>query len=114
MVNKVKNCFLLLQLMSEFILHSEKVVTPEGVKPAYVLIKDGFIEYVTENFSEGYSNEIIELNDKVLMPGVIDPHVHINEPGRTEWEGFDTATQAALAGGITTPGGMPLNARPAN
>ena len=50
--------------------------------------------------------------DLVLMPGVIDAHVHINEPGRTEWEGFETATQAAAAGGITTIVDMPLNASP--
>lgn len=46
------------------------------------------------------------------MPGVIDPHVHINEPGRTDWEGFDTATRAAIAGGVTTLVDMPLNASP--
>ena len=46
------------------------------------------------------------------MPGVIDPHVHINEPGRTDWEGFDTATKAAIAGGITTLVDMPLNSSP--
>jgi allantoinase len=52
------------------------------------------------------------LGDLVLMPGMIDPHVHINEPGRTEWEGFDTATRAALAGGLTTLVDMPLNSSP--
>ena len=56
--------------------------------------------------------EVIELGDKILMPGVIDPHVHINEPGRTAWEGFETATMAALAGGITTMIDMPLNSSP--
>src|SRR6185295_3404393 len=50
--------------------------------------------------------------DKVLMAGIIDPHVHINEPGRTDWEGFDTATKAAIAGGITTLADMPLNSSP--
>jgi allantoinase len=56
--------------------------------------------------------EIIDVADKVLMPGVIDPHVHINEPGRTEWEGFDSATKAAIAGGVTCLTDMPLNASP--
>ena len=55
---------------------------------------------------------VIDVQDSVLMPGVIDPHVHINEPGRTDWEGFDTATRAAIAGGITTLVDMPLNASP--
>ncbi|HKZ67638.1 MAG TPA: allantoinase AllB, partial [Chitinophagaceae bacterium] len=55
---------------------------------------------------------VTDVGDKVLMPGVIDPHVHINEPGRTDWEGFDTATRAAIAGGITTLVDMPLNSSP--
>ena len=53
-----------------------------------------------------------DAGDNIVMPGVIDAHVHVNEPGRTEWEGFDTATQAAAAGGITTIVDMPLNASP--
>ena len=53
-----------------------------------------------------------DLGDNILMPGVIDAHVHINEPGRTEWEGFETATRAALAGGTTTLVDMPLNSTP--
>lgn len=61
---------------------------------------------------DGNAYELIELNDQLLMPGVIDPHVHINEPGRPDWEGFDTATKAAIAGGITTVVDMPLNSSP--
>ena len=55
---------------------------------------------------------VIDVGNSVLMAGVVDPHVHINEPGRTEWEGFDTATKAAIAGGITTLVDMPLNSSP--
>ena len=55
---------------------------------------------------------LTELGDAVLMPGIIDPHVHINEPGRTEWEGFETATRSAACGGITTIVDMPLNSSP--
>ena len=98
--------------MPEFAFHSNKVVTTQGTISAYVLVKNGTIEDVATIFPEGYSNEIIELNNKVLMPGIVDPHVHINEPGRTEWEGFDTATKAAMAGGITTVVDMPLNSSP--
>ena len=53
-----------------------------------------------------------DFGDDLLLPGLIDPHVHINEPGRTEWEGFATATQAAAAGGVTTLIDMPLNCAP--
>ena len=56
--------------------------------------------------------QFTDLHDKILMAGLIDPHVHINEPGRTDWEGFDTATKAAIAGGITTLVDMPLNSSP--
>ena len=56
--------------------------------------------------------QILDVGDQVVMPGIIDPHVHVNEPGRTEWEGFNTATKAAIAGGITTLVDMPLNALP--
>ncbi len=55
---------------------------------------------------------VIDYGDLVLMPGVVDSHVHVNEPGRTEWEGFDTATRAAAAGGVTTIVDMPLNSIP--
>ena len=55
---------------------------------------------------------VLDVQDQALLPGVIDPHVHINEPGRTDWEGFDTATRAALAGGLTTLVDMPLNSAP--
>ncbi len=58
------------------------------------------------------SPDVIDVGDDILMPGVIDAHVHVNEPGRTEWEGFETATQAAAAGGTTTIVDMPLNASP--
>src|SRR3954469_14617762 len=56
--------------------------------------------------------DVIDYGDLVLMPGVVDSHVHVNEPGRTEWEGFTTATRAAAAGGVTTLVDMPLNSIP--
>ena len=55
---------------------------------------------------------MVDFGDDAVLPGLIDPHVHINEPGRTEWEGFATATRAAAAGGITTIVDMPLNCLP--
>ena len=90
---------------------SNRVLTPQGVKKAAVLIKDGKIAAVEDNLPGG-EFPITDIGDLVLMPGIIDPHVHINEPGRTGWEGFDTATKAAIAGGITTLVDMPLNSSP--
>src|SRR6185436_4737908 len=58
-------------------------------------------------------SELVEADDaSVIMPGLVDSHVHINEPGRTDWEGFATATRAAAAGGVTTLVDMPLNSIP--
>ena len=94
--------------MFDAAMHSNSVVTPEGIVNATVIIKNGLIEDIVA----GKMENAIDAGDKVLMPGIVDPHVHINEPGRTEWEGFDTATKAAIAGGITTLVEMPLNASP--
>ncbi|MBL0131376.1 MAG: allantoinase AllB [Chitinophagaceae bacterium] len=90
---------------------SNRVITPRGSKKAVVLIKDGKMADVVDELPDG-NFPVSDIGDLVLMPGIIDPHVHINEPGRTEWEGFDTATKAAIAGGITTLVEMPLNASP--
>lgn len=90
---------------------SNRVITTGGSKKAVVLIKDGKITDVADELPDG-NFPVTDVGDLVLMPGIIDPHVHINEPGRTEWEGFETATQAAAAGGTTTIIDMPLNASP--
>lgn len=97
--------------MASLAIQSQRVITPEGIRKAVVLVRDGRILDV-EHTAPGYGFEIIDVGELVLMPGVIDPHVHINEPGRTGWEGFDTATRAAIAGGITTLVDMPLNSSP--
>jgi allantoinase len=97
--------------MLDFVIQSDRVITPEGIKKAAVLIKGGKIADVVAVLPEG-DFPVVHLGSKVLMPGVIDPHVHINEPGRTHWEGFDTVTKAAIAGGITTLVDMPLNSSP--
>src|ERR1700710_1476212 len=98
--------------MFDTAIKSNKLVCAGGVRPGIVLIKDGIISEIVEMSSANFNCETIDLGNKVLFPGIIDTHVHINEPGRTEWEGFDTATRAALAGGITTLVDMPLNASP--
>ncbi|CAN5620084.1 allantoinase AllB [soil metagenome] len=94
------------------VFHSKKVLTPEGIKEAYIFIVDGKITDVKDTYTGDFSMRIEDFGDKVIMPGIIDTHVHINEPGRTEWEGFITATKSAAAGGITTLIDMPLNSSP--
>jgi len=89
------------------------VITPEGESAAAIHIRGGVISAVTdfENISGG--TPLHDAGAFVVMPGLVDTHVHINEPGRTEWEGFSTATRAAAAGGVTTLIEMPLNSIPA-
>lgn len=91
---------------------SKRVVLPGGIKEAAVIVDDGIITVILPALHSREGIEVIDLGNKILMPGVIDPHVHINEPGRTDWEGFDTATKAAVAGGLTTLVDMPLNSAP--
>jgi allantoinase len=98
--------------MIDFAIHSKRIITPDGSKDAFVLIENGVIANVVEQLPQDFSCEVVDAGDKLLMAGVVDPHVHINEPGRTDWEGFDTATKAAIAGGITTLVDMPLNSSP--
>ncbi|MGQ0702487.1 MAG: allantoinase AllB [Gemmatimonadales bacterium] len=93
-------------------LRSTRVVTPEGVRPASIHIDNGFIVRVRDWSETPVTGPLHDAGNLLVMPGLIDTHVHVNEPGRTEWEGFATATRAAAAGGITTIGDMPLNAIP--
>jgi allantoinase len=110
------------------------VVFPDAVRPATIHIQDGKITRIgphqdwgdassssasaspklgDERPGEGWEPERYDAGDLVVSPGIVDTHVHINEPGRTDWEGFDTATRAAAAGGVTTVVDMPLNSVPA-
>ncbi len=93
-------------------IHSTRVITPSGVIEATLILADGIIQDVLPGRVQREGIPFESVGNKVIMPGVIDAHVHINEPGRTEWEGFETATKAAAAGGITTLIEMPLNASP--
>ena len=96
----------------DFAIASQKVLTLEGEKPAAILIKgEKILDVVSiENIPENCPTE--DMGNNMIMPGLVDAHVHINEPGRTDWEGFETATKAAAAGGITTIVDMPLNCIP--
>ncbi|MEU6572370.1 allantoinase AllB [Streptomyces sp. NPDC046805] len=97
----------------ELVLRSTRVITPEGTRPAAVAVSAGRITGVLPYDADVPSGARLEdLGDDVLLPGLVDTHVHVNDPGRTEWEGFWTATRAAAAGGITTLVDMPLNSLP--
>ena len=97
----------------ELVVRARRAVTPDGVRPVSVAVRDGRIAALA-GFGEPLdAAEVVELPGReVLLPGLVDTHVHVNEPGRTDWEGFATATQAAAAGGVTTLIDMPLNSVP--
>ena len=91
---------------------STRVLTAEGLRPATLLVEGERIAAVLDWVAAPAGTPLADFGDAVLLPGLVDSHVHINEPGRTEWEGFSTATQAAAAGGVTTLVDMPLNCVP--
>ncbi|BCJ77378.1 allantoinase [Catellatospora sp. IY07-71] len=95
----------------DLILRSRRTLLPGGEQPADVGIRDGVIATVAGHQALT-GHDVIDLAECALLPGLVDTHVHVNEPGRTEWEGFDTATRAAAAGGVTTIVDMPLNSIP--
>ncbi len=104
----------------DLVIRGRRVLTPTGIKPAAVRITSGKITSVTEILTDsgvpgGTSDDaslMVLDDDEVLLPGLVDTHIHVNEPGRTDWEGFATATAAAAAGGVTTIIDMPLNSIP--
>src|ERR1700730_17047192 len=100
---------------SDLVIRGRRVVYHGAVAPASVHISAGRISAITPFAEEVPSSvELVEAGeDSFVMPGLVDSHVHVNEPGRTEWEGFETATRAAVAGGVTTIVDMPLNCIPA-
>jgi allantoinase len=97
----------------DLVLHAARAVLPDGERPATLAITQGVVERLGPLDRSVTGSEVVELaGDEVLLPGLVDTHVHVNEPGRTEWEGFATATRAAAAGGVTTVLDMPLNSIP--
>jgi allantoinase len=93
-------------------LRSRRVITPEGERAGVVLVREGRIVGIVDPAAVAAGTPVEDLAGLVLMPGLVDSHVHVNEPGRTEWEGFESATRAAAAGGVTTLVDMPLNSSP--
>ena len=93
-------------------LHCERVLIEGEIRPATVLVAGGKVSAILDYQARTRADTVETIGSGVLIPGLVDTHVHINEPGRTEWEGFNTATRAAAAGGITTVVDMPLNCSP--
>ncbi len=96
----------------DLVVRGRSVVTSGAVRPASIHIQNGVITAVAAHDDVSSGCPLFDAGDSVVMPGLVDTHVHINEPGRTEWEGFVTATHAAAAGGVTTLIEMPLNSIP--
>lgn len=97
----------------DLIIRGPRVVLPDAVGPRSVHISEGRIVSVNDFDDVTPGSEVVNVDDEsVVMPGLVDTHVHINSPGRTEWEGFRSATRAAAAGGVTTLVDMPLNSIP--
>ena len=100
--------------MARYVIQGKRVVFPDGERPGAILVERGKIKQigqVSDQFGVEDS-QVLDVHDQIVMPGMIDVHVHINEPGRTSWEGFATATRAAAYGGTTTLVDMPLNSTP--
>src|SRR5690606_38121715 len=97
----------------DLVLRGQQVLAGQDIAPREIGVRAGKILAV-EPYGTGLSGaRVIEVAaDEVLLPGLVDTHVHVNEPGRTEWEGFESATKAAAAGGVTTIVDMPLNSIP--
>lgn len=94
------------------VVRSERVLVDGAFRPAAIVIEQGRIADVAP-FGEAFEGTVpVETRTEAILPGLVDTHVHVNEPGRTEWEGFVTATRAAAAGGVTTLVDMPLNCIP--
>jgi allantoinase len=100
--------------MTDLVIRGERVFTPVGERPAAIHVDcaKGTIVAVTEHANVPADTPVIDAGAMCLLPGIVDTHVHINDPGRTDWEGFETATRAAAAGGVTTLVDMPLNSIP--
>jgi allantoinase len=99
--------------MTTLVVRGERVMLPDGERPATVHVRDGRIVGIGAHGDRPAGVPVLDAGSLVVLPGLVDTHVHINDPGREDWEGFEHATRAAAAGGITTLVDMPLNSIPA-
>jgi allantoinase len=97
----------------DLVIRGTRIVTPDGIRSGAIHIADERIARIGDWSDVPAGVAPVDAGDSVVMPGLVDTHVHVNEPGRTEWEGFESATRAAAAGGVTTILDMPLNSIPA-
>jgi allantoinase len=99
----------------DLIVRGKRVLAGDAAEPApaAIHVQHGVITFVAPFDDAPSGSPVFEAGDDLVMPGIVDTHVHINEPGRADWEGFTTATHAAAAGGVTTLIEMPLNSVPA-
>ncbi len=97
----------------DVLFRARRVITPDGERPRCVGVVAGRVAAVEPHDAHLDAERVMDLDeDTVLLPGLVDTHVHLNEPGRTEWEGFASGTRAAAAGGVTALVDMPLNCVP--
>ena len=96
----------------DLVVRSQRAALPDGTRPAAVAVTGSAIAAIEAYDTPLDATREVDLGELALLPGLVDSHVHVNEPGRTDWEGFTTATQAAAAGGVTTICDMPLNSLP--
>ena len=104
--------------MASTLIRSKRVILSDGVRPATIRVDAGRITSIepyqgtAEDAAARTTGTFIDAGSAVVMPGLVDTHVHINDPGRADWEGFEAATLSAAAGGVTTLVDMPLNSIP--
>src|ERR1700719_3198634 len=95
---------------------SRRIATPDGIRPGAIIVRndvrEGKISAIVHADELPADTEVHDFGESTILPGLVDSHVHINDPGRAEWEGFETATRAAAAGGYTMLVDMPLNCLP--
>ena len=99
--------------MIDLVIRSERVVLPDSIRPAAILVEGGRIAAIAREHEIPTGARRIDAGDLAVLPGLVDTHVHMNDPGRDDWEGVEHATRAAAAGGVTTLIDMPLNSVPA-
>ncbi|MDQ3253975.1 MAG: amidohydrolase family protein, partial [Acidobacteriota bacterium] len=96
----------------DLVVRGQQIITPDSTGPASIHIRSGRITALRPFDDVPAGCAPVDAGDSIVMPGLVDSHVHVNEPGRTHWEGFASATRAAAAGGVTAIIDMPLNSIP--